>query len=131
MNAPIILIADRNPRLLNYLKRELISSHYALLHAKDGQEALSIVDSQNHIAVAVVELELPVVNGLYLIGRLAAKKPKAIIATTLLEHGLLFELATHLGADTIVRKPAKKRLLIEVVRPLLLPERMDFAQLVA
>src|ERR1700722_17949245 len=102
----IILIADRNEDAVKYLKEQLAPMGISLLHAKDGQEALAIIEQAPDIAAAVVELELPLVNGFDLIGRLTAKqpRPKRIIATTFLEHGLLFELAQLMGADEIVRK---------------------------
>ena len=106
--APIILIADRNDDALKYLQEELATADYTLLHAKDGREALSLVETQpSPIAFAVVELELPGANGLHLIGRLTSQepKPKKIIATTFLEDEVLFELATHMGAYIIVQKP--------------------------
>ena len=117
--APIILIADRNDDALKYLKEELEPTEYELLHAKDGHEVLSIVDTQAHqIAFAVVELELPGVNGLHLIGRLTGQepKPKKIIATTFLEDEVLFELATYLGADAVVRKPRPEEIWVGTVR---------------
>jgi DNA-binding response OmpR family regulator len=119
--APIVLVADRSILVSNYLKRKLVTTGYTLLHAKDGHEALAVLNRESHIAVAVVELELPAVNGLDVIGKLTGKQPKptTIIATTFLKDALLLELATHLGADKIVRKPARKRLLIEIVKPLL------------
>jgi CheY-like chemotaxis protein len=104
---PIILIADRNGDALKYLQEELATTDYTLLHARDGREALSLLETQPQIAFAVVELELPGVNGLHLIGRLTSQepKPKKIIATTFLEDEVLFELATHMGAYIIVQKP--------------------------
>jgi DNA-binding response OmpR family regulator len=106
--APIILIADRNDDALKYLQEELATADYTLFYAKDGREALSLVETQaSPIAFAVVELELPGVNGLHLIGRLTSQepKPKKIIATTFLKDEVLFQLATHMGADVIVQKP--------------------------
>jgi DNA-binding response OmpR family regulator len=117
--APIILVADRNHDALEYLKEELATTQFELLHAKDGHEVLSIVNTQEHqIAFAVVELELPGVNGLHLIGRLTSQepKPKRIIATTFLEDEVLFELATHMGADVIVRKPRPEETWVGTVR---------------
>jgi DNA-binding NarL/FixJ family response regulator len=72
----------------------------SLLHAKDGHEVLSIVDTQaNQIAFDVVELELPGVNGLHLIGRLTSQepKPKKIIATTFLEDENVFRACDAYG----------------------------------
>ena len=61
---------------------------------------------ESRIAAAVVELELPVVNGLQLIGRLTSlePKPRKIIATTALKYEPLLEVAKYMGADAIVRK---------------------------
>ena len=106
--APIILVADRNEDAIKYLKEELPMTDYVLLHAKDEREALSIVNRKSsQIAFAVIELELPGMNGFNLIGRLTGNnpKPKKIVATTFLADDVLFELAKHMGADTIVRKP--------------------------
>src|SRR6202158_2378637 len=106
--APIILVADRNEDALKYLREDLPMTDYVLLHAKDEREALSIVDRKaSQIAFAVIELELPGMNGFNLIGRLTGQhpKPKKIVATTFLQDDVLFELAKHMGADTIVRKP--------------------------
>jgi CheY-like chemotaxis protein len=76
MTAPIILIADRNDDVLNYFRKETATTDCALVHAKDGEEVLAILGSQApHIAAAVIELELPVVNGLDLIGRLTSLEP--------------------------------------------------------
>ena len=128
--APIILIADRSDDALKYLKEEL-AANYALLHAKDGHEVLSIVDTHtSQIAFAVIELELPVVNGFNLIGRLTSQEPKPnkIIATTFLEDELLFELAKHMGADAVVRKPRSEETWVGTLRQLL-PERLDDTQL--
>ena len=119
---PIILIADRNHDALEYLKEELATTQFELFHAKDGHEVLSIVDTPtSQIAFAVVELELPGVNGLHLIGRLTSQepKPKKIIATTFLDDEVLFELATHMGADVIVRKPRPEETWVGTVRELL------------
>src|SRR5258708_11005411 len=111
-NSPIILVADRNEDALKYLREELPITDYVLLHAKDEREALSIVDRKaSRIAFAVIELELPGMNGFNLIGRLTGQhpKPKRIVATTFLQDDVLFELAKHMGADTIVRKPRSEQ----------------------
>jgi CheY-like chemotaxis protein len=108
-----------------------VTTEYALLYAKDGQEALSIVETQTaEIAVAVIELELPGMDSLNLIGRLTNQepKPKKIIATTFVDDKVLFEVAQHMGADVIVRKPRPEETWVGTLRRLV-PERMDDCQL--
>src|SRR6266478_5443718 len=118
---PIILIADRDEDVSNCIKQELTATGFALLHAKDGKEALSIVESHApNIAAAVIELELPVVNGLDLIGRRSQRpKEKKIIATTFHKYKPLLELAKYMGADAVVRKPVPNEIWIETMRELL------------
>ena len=113
--------------MLRRLRNARTNGYFRLLHATNGRHALSIVDNPaSHIAVAVIELELPVMNGLNLIGRLTWKRPKPtkIIATTFLEHEPLFEIARYMGADAIVRKALPMEALIKTVRGLL-PEVVD------
>ena len=120
--SPIILIADRHDDMLSHLRWDGAGANCALVHAKDGKEALAIVSSQaQHITAAVIELELPLVNGLDLIGRLTSLMPKSkrIIATTSSEYEPLLEMAKHMGADAIVQKPARKNWIEEVRRLLL------------
>lgn len=121
-HSPIILIADRSDDVLNCLRKGVETTGCALVHAKDGKEALNILGSEaSHVAAAVVELELPVVNGLDVIARLTSlqPKPKIIIATTFLEYEPLLELAKYMGADEIVRKPVPEETWIETVRQFL------------
>jgi two-component system, response regulator PhcR len=128
--APIIIIADRTDDALKYLKEELATTEYTLLHATDGQEVMSIIETEtSQIAFAVIELELPGGNGLNLIGRLTSHEPRPnkIIATTYFDDELLFELAKHMGADAIVRKPRPEETWVGTLRRLL-PQRMDYVQ---
>jgi CheY-like chemotaxis protein len=126
---PIILVADRNEDAVKHATEHLPAPGATLVHARNGMEALAVINQEPHIAAAVVELELPVVNGFDVIARLTAKqpRPKKIIATTSLDHELLFELAKLLGADAILRKPLPAETWVRTLRDLL-PERMDGAQ---
>jgi len=119
--APIILVADRDEEAAKYLREVLTRTDYQLFHVKDGQEVLSIVDKHPAIVFAIIELELPSVNGLSLIGRLNGRdpKPEKIIATTFLNDDLIFEIAMHMGADAIVQKPRPERTWVGKLRRLL------------
>jgi DNA-binding response OmpR family regulator len=102
----VFLIAEQTDHTVKFLEEELAPENFELVHARDGQEVIAIIDSLQ-IAVAIVESELPFVNGLSVIGRLTSKepKPKKIVATTFLEDDLICEVARHLGADAVVRNP--------------------------
>lgn len=126
--APIVLVVDRSDEALKLLKEERAATMYEFLHAKDGYEALPVVNDQDSfIAVAVIELELAGINGLDLLARLTSKqpKPKKIIATTSLDDKLLFELAEHMGADAVVRKMHPKEAWIGKVKQMMLQAIVD------
>jgi CheY-like chemotaxis protein len=86
LNNRFILVADTSDAILGILREELATTNYALLHAKDGLEAIRYLELlKSEIDLAIIHLELPVVNGPNVIGRLAKRKqstPVKIIATT-------------------------------------------------
>ena len=109
MKNRFILVADTSHTLPQILKQELALTEYALLHAKNGQEAIDYLDLlRTQIAVAVIDLELPGVSGLDVIWRLARQKQPTstrIIATTAIEVPLLKDVVKNFGVDVLVQTP--------------------------
>ena len=109
MRNRFILVADTSDAFLGKLKEELASTAYALLHAKDGQQAIDYLDLlKSEIDLAIIALELPVVNGLELIWRLVRQeqpKPTKIIATSAVDVPLLKQVVEELGVAAVVRIP--------------------------
>ena len=109
MKNRFILVADTSDAFLGILKEELATTDYALLHAKDGQEAIDYLEVLNaDIALAIIQLELPVVSGLDVIWRLvrqAQPKPTKIIATSAVDVPLLKQVMEELGVAAVVRIP--------------------------
>jgi DNA-binding response OmpR family regulator len=115
-NQQFILVADRNDGFVDTLKAELAATNLALLHAKNGEEAVYLLELlESEIELAIIELELPLLSGLDLIWRLIRRKqpkPLKIIATTstaVLNGPLLEDVVTELGVDAVVRKPIPPR----------------------
>ena len=107
MKNRFILIADTSGVLAETLKEELATTAYALLHAKDGQEAIDYLELLRFDLV-IIALELPVVSGLDVIWRLATKKhPRhtKIIATSYVEVPKLKRAVRKLGVDTVIQLP--------------------------
>jgi CheY-like chemotaxis protein len=104
-----ILLADTNDAFADFLRDELTTTTYALLHAKDGHEAIIYLELlKSEIDLAVIEMELPVVSGLYLIWRLVRQKkpkPPKVIATTSVDVPKLNQVVKELGASVVVRVP--------------------------
>jgi CheY-like chemotaxis protein len=109
MKKRFILVADTSDAFLGTLKEELENTAYALLHAKDGQEAIDYLDLlKSEIDVAIIALELPVVNGLEVIWRLVRQeqpKPTKIIATSAVDVPLLKQVVEELGVAAVVHTP--------------------------
>ena len=85
MRNRFILVADTGDASLSFvdiLRKELATSEYTLLHAKNGQEAIDYLDLlKSDIELAIIATELPVVSGLDVIWRLVRQeqpKPKII-----------------------------------------------------
>jgi CheY-like chemotaxis protein len=121
-----ILVADRSDGFVDSLKEALAATNYPLLHAKNGEEVVYLLELlKSEIKLAIIELELPLLSGLDLIWRLVKRKqpkPLKIIATTstaLLNGPLLENVVKELGVDAVVRKPIpqqKWRKTVEAVR---------------
>nr|GGH95020.1 hypothetical protein GCM10011355_10570 [Aquisalinus luteolus] len=61
-----ILLVDDEPRLLTALKRRL-SSEFSVETALNGEEALSILERDGHIALIVADMQMPGMNGIDLL----------------------------------------------------------------
>jgi len=109
MKNRFILVADTGDAFLEILRKELATSEYALLHAKNGQEAIYYLDLlKSEIDLAIIELELPVVSGLDVIWSLVKQKqpkPTKIIATSAVDVPLLKWVVEELGVAAVVRIP--------------------------
>ena len=57
-----ILIADRNPNVREFLKREMITQGYRVRLAKDSREVLKWVFSQAPLDLLILDLDLPDVD---------------------------------------------------------------------
>jgi CheY-like chemotaxis protein len=108
MKNRFILVADTSDAFLKILKGELAATAYALLHAKDGQEAIDYLDLlKSEIDLAIIALELPVVSGLEVIWRIVRQEPKLtkIIATSAVDDPLLKQVVEELGVAAVVQTP--------------------------
>ena len=109
MISRFILVADTSDAFVDILREELASTDYALLHAKDGQEAIDYLELlTSEIDVAIIRLELPVVSGLDVIWRLVRRKqpkPTRIIATSAVDIPLFRNGLKDFGVEAVVQTP--------------------------
>lgn len=82
-NVPL-LIVDDDQAIRNLLARVAQRAGFAVETAKDGQEALEMIQ-QKHYAIAIVDLMMPRMNGYELLERIATMNPRptVIVATAM------------------------------------------------
>jgi len=91
-----ILIADRNPHVRAFLKREMEAEGYKVRLARNGSEVLKWVFGCDPLHLVVIDPELPDVNELDILRRLEERIPTLpfIIHGFLLEYNESFALST-------------------------------------
>jgi serine phosphatase RsbU (regulator of sigma subunit) len=70
---PRILIVDDEPLNIDYLEQELEDLDYEVLSARNGQEALELVDSQLPDMI-LLDIMMPIMDGFEVLARLKAEK---------------------------------------------------------
>jgi CheY-like chemotaxis protein len=86
-----LLVADRNPHVREFLKRELGSRRYEVEVAKDGREVLAMLEGDRQCDLVVMDLDLPFVDGLTLLEEIARRRTGLPVVL----HGFLGECADH------------------------------------
>jgi DNA-binding response OmpR family regulator len=112
-----ILLADDDPGLRESLAAVLRSDGYAVLPAKDGQEALDMV-SAFEVDLVLLDLNMPVKNGWDTFERLTAENPLTpIIIITARPNQLFTALSAGVGA--LLEKPLDISELLQTIHSLL------------
>jgi CheY-like chemotaxis protein len=84
-----ILIADRNPNVRDYLRRELGAEGYPVEEARDAREVLNRMQGEASPDVLILDLDLPYISETDLISRIKALKPSlpVVVYSYLAEYG--------------------------------------------
>jgi PAS domain S-box-containing protein len=123
MAARRLLLVDPDPRTLKNLRIIFEAEGYRALCAKDGQEALEFLRNGKHVDLVISDLTMPNVDGYtlsYKIRTNATLKtlPLIIYSGPTIDRNEE-EIATKLGADVVIRKPASRKELLDSVGKLL------------
>ena len=86
-----ILIADRNPHVREFLRRELISAGYRVQLAKDGREVLRMTRADDPPELLILDLDMPYVSGMTILDELQKQKSPLPV----LIHTFLTEYSKH------------------------------------
>ena len=105
---PAILFADDDLMLRHLATTILESGGYRVRQARDGAEALAIIDSGDDIALVVTDLQMPGMGGMEVLHRLRGTMRTATLPVIVLtgsdEHDTEVRLMDA-GADDYIRKP--------------------------
>jgi signal transduction histidine kinase/ligand-binding sensor domain-containing protein/DNA-binding response OmpR family regulator len=113
---PLVLIADDNDEMRNYLVREL-ESDFDIIKAKDGASAL-VECKKHHPDVILSDILMPGTDGLEFCRQLKSNQKIShipIILTTALSSPEYREEAFNCGADEFITKPFKITFLKEMI----------------
>lgn len=102
------LIVDDSRFIRDFLKQQLQRLGYACVEAEDGSAALSVLRSGACFDLMLVDLNMPVMNGLECVRQLREEdldaEMKVMMVTTESDHHFI-ELALEYGADEFLMKP--------------------------
>lgn len=113
-----VLIVDDNPGNRKLLFFALNAGDYEFHQAQTGAEALAAIDTTT-IDLALLDVELPDINGLDLAETVRQRFPKTLLVMlSVLDTSEAFERAFHAGANAYVIKPYNLRKVLELIQQL-------------
>jgi two-component system, chemotaxis family, sensor histidine kinase and response regulator PixL len=115
---PTILVIDDTLTLRELLSYSLTQLGFRCLTARDGREALHVLEQAGTVAVIFTDLEMPVMNGFEFIQECRLHHPKETLPIVVLSsrNGQKHrDLAQQLGANDYLTKPFLEHQLIQVL----------------
>ena len=113
---PNILLVDDEERILNFIKIKLKASGYGVATANNGQEGLSLVESQKPDLI-LLDILMPIMDGFEMLKRLRAFSTVPVIVIS--AHTSTMGKALELGANDCIMKPFSPDELLNRIRNLL------------
>jgi CheY-like chemotaxis protein len=106
MSEKLALVVDDTPANRDFLERLLMTAKFTVRTADCGQAALKALKDGEQLALAVVDMQLPDVNGLQLTVELRERYPNAVIViATMFDDRSLMERAFEKGCNIFLVKP--------------------------
>lgn len=89
-----------------FFERLLIQAGFEVMGVETGTEALNQMDAMEDMALAILDMEIPDINGLELTVRLRQKFPETcVIIATMHDERSLMQSAFERGCDVFLVKP--------------------------
>lgn len=115
-----ILIADRNPHVRDFLRREMSSAGHEVRLAKNAREVLELVYGPEPLDIAVIDPELPELEGLRLMQKLEDRIP----TLPLVIHGFASDDSPFAYGPTVVAIVEKRGNSVERLKKII-SDRLD------
>lgn len=109
-----VLVADDDPDILDLITALLTEEGFQTIACRDGLAALHSIRTQRP-ALAIIDLAMPVMDGLELIARLS-KEPGDSIPVIAMSAALYAPPSDHLQVDAYLAKPFDLEELLEQVQ---------------
>ena len=122
-NITILIAEDEEVNFLymEALFEEKADINFVLIHALNGQEALDKCMENQQIDIVLMDIKMPVMNGLEATKEIKSKLPNLpIIAQTAYTTESDKQLALKYGCDDFISKPIEKEKLIEMINKYLI-----------
>jgi two-component system response regulator ChvI len=113
-----IALVDDDRNILTSVAMALEAEGFAVKTYSDGAEALRGLSAQP-VDLAVLDIKMPRMDGMELLGRLRRQTQMPVIFLTSKDDEVDELLGLRMGADDYIKKPFSQRLLIERIRALL------------
>jgi Nif-specific regulatory protein len=126
MPRPRIVLADDELNLRKVLGAILLRDGYEVLEARDGEEALRLLDQSSNVAAVITDLRMPRLDGMGLLRRAVADHPDVpVIMIT--AHGSVDSAveAVKLGAFDYIEKPFEQSQIQQVVAKAIKTHELD------
>ncbi|NWF70167.1 MAG: response regulator [Chloroflexi bacterium] len=106
MTENIALVVDDTPANRDFLERLLAQAKFSVRGAESGAAALAALKEDEQLALAMVDMQLPDMNGLQLTSELRQRFPDAVIViATMYDERSLMERAFQRGCNVFLVKP--------------------------
>ena len=114
-----ILVVDDESRMRKLVKDFLVKSGYAVIEAADGSEALDIFFEQKDIALVLLDVMMPKIDGWQVCREIRAYSKVPIIMLTAKSDEQDELLGFELGVDEYISKPFSPKILVARVEAIL------------
>lgn len=114
-----ILVVDDEPRMRKLVRDFLVKKDYEVIEAGDGEEALDVFYAQKNIALIILDVMMPKMNGWEVCREIRDSSKVPIIMLTAKGDESDELLGFELGVDEYISKPFSPKILVARVEAIL------------